>query len=69
VTVLRRRRERQRRALAEKPDVDVFEDVSFVESGVKRTGTVVAIEGSMLQVVRRDGEPPIWIDWRAVDVL
>jgi hypothetical protein len=68
VAVLRGRRERQRRD-QEEPDVDLFEDVSYLESGIERYGSVAAIRGSMLHVVHRDGEPPVWIDWRAVRVL
>jgi hypothetical protein len=40
-----------------------------VQSGITRFGSVAAIQGSMLQVVHRDGEPPTWIDWRDVTVL
>lgn len=54
---------------AREPDVDLWDDVSFIEAGRTRYGTVTAIRGEMLEVTRRDGQPPTWIDWREVDVL
>lgn len=54
---------------AQEPAVDVWDVVSFLEDGLKRTGTITEMRGPLLQVAPHDGGPAAWVDRHLVKVL